>query len=116
MSDCEIPSFYSHKERLARKTHKCCECTATILPGEKHFFVTGKWDGKINRYRQHLLCEEACEFIRDSFVDYECIGYGSLWEWYCDAKDWLNDPLHKKKEDSKAFRAMMAKILWRERH
>ena len=115
MSECEVPQFYSHAEVVARKVHKCCECVASIDIGEKHFFVTGKWDSSINRYRQHLLCEQACEFIRDNFDDYECIGYGGLWEWYNEAKYWLNDPLHKKKPNSQAFRSIMAKIIGRER-
>lgn len=113
--ECEIPTFYSHAEVKARKVHVCCECAAPIPVGENHFFVTGKWEGKIDRYRQHLLCEQACEFIRDNFEYEDCIGYGSLWDWYGENKDWLDNPIHKLKPDAQMFRAMMAKIIRRER-
>lgn len=112
-ADCEVPQFYSHEERVARKAHKCCECTAPIEAGEKHFFVTGKWDGTINRYRQHFICEKACEYVRDNFQDFECLSYGALWEYFCDAKEWLRE--HKRTPDVKAFRSLIAQIRWRER-
>jgi hypothetical protein len=29
VTDCELPAFYRHSERIARKQHRCCECSAT---------------------------------------------------------------------------------------
>ena len=67
MSECLIPSFYSHSEPKARKRHRCVECSAWIEPGEVHFAYTGKWGGDISSGRQHLVCMEACMLIRDRF-------------------------------------------------
>lgn len=78
-TDCEMPAFYTWSEPVARKTHRCCECHAPILKGEKHYRVTGKWDGDVSTLRQHLVCMEACMLIRDEFGG-DCIAFGSLLE------------------------------------
>lgn len=109
--DCEIPDFYSHSDPVARKAHKCCECGVAIDKGEKHFFVTGKWGGGIQRYRQHILCMNACVYARDYLNGYECIAFGQLFEW-CGEVDYLRDT--KKSAQSKEFRGMMANILRRQ--
>jgi len=87
MSDCELPSYYVWKEPVARKPHKCCECDAPILPGEKYLQVNCAWDGEPYVYRQHLLCAEACELVRDSGMnDGECVYYGGLWEFWSESR------------------------------
>lgn len=114
--ECEVPLFYSHAEVVARKEHRCCECTASILPGEKHFTAVGKWvdfnNGKIRRYRQHIVCEKACEFVRDHFNDYDCIGFGELFQWIGEEAYGLKE--FKGYDDGKTFRSMIAKIRRRE--
>lgn len=108
MTDCDFPVFFVHKEPVARKEHQCCECSAPILKGEKHFHLRGKWDWGIESYRQHLACMEACMTIRDD-VEGECIAFGSLMDWYNEFKRDLNREKHKK------LRHLMAVILMRER-
>jgi hypothetical protein len=105
------PGFYSWSEPVARKEHRCCECFAPILPGEKHFYVRGKWEGSLMAFRQHTLCRQACELIRDK-LDGECICFGSLLDWYGEYRreDWQG-----KAEAWKEFRALLARILWRKR-
>ena len=115
MSECELPEFYQASEQTARKEYRCCECSARVLKGERYLLAVGKWGGVFNKYRQHTLCARACEFIRDSlWNDGECIGFGELFNWInTDAwgmKDW-----NRKKPDHKEFRAMIARIKWRER-
>jgi hypothetical protein len=106
---CEVfPEFYEWSEPVARKQHRCCECDAPILKGEKHFIGVGKWDGVISTHRQHLLCMEACIFIRDHFEHGECIGLGELMEY------WGDCPKGGSKEEWKELRSLMARILWRE--
>ncbi len=80
--ECDLPAFYSWSEPVARKEHKCCECTAPITKGEKHLVATGKWDRGLSSFRQHLLCAEACMFIRDKLNDGECICFGGLDDFY----------------------------------
>ena len=105
--ECELPAFYVHSEPVARKRHKCCECGSPIEKGEKHFVCTGKWNGEApTTRRQHLLCMEACMFIRDEFNDGECIGFGDLYDSFGQMRrDY--DPKHEKWR--KLFR-MMVKI------
>lgn len=87
MSDCEIAQYYVCKERVARKEHECCECSAPIEIGEKYLQVNACWEGRPSVERQHVLCEQACEFVRDSGInDDECLYYGGLKDWY---REWV---------------------------
>lgn len=108
--ECDIPQFYAWSILTARKQHDCCECSAKINPGEKYFRCSGKWDGLISSYKQHLLCEQACEFIRDE-IENECIPFGSLFEWLKN-EDYLKH--YKKDIEVKDLRVMIAKIRRRE--
>lgn len=110
MSDCEIPDFYSHNEPVARKAHSCCECRAPIEKGEKHFQVTMKYEGEIDRFRQHLDCMYACMEVRD-YQD-ECVYYSGLKEWW---KEFRQECVNDKMDGLKNFRVLFAKILRRER-
>lgn len=110
--DCEIAEFYAHREPIARKKHKCVECGCDILQGEKYFKAVGKWSYGFATYRQHVLCEKACEYIRDHLNGFECIGFGSLFDW-CSESGYLSES--KDDEKSKVFRAMIADILKRKR-
>lgn len=107
---CEFPEFFSAQWPVAKKKHKCCECDQPIHPGEKYGRFTGKWDGDLGSFKQHLDCEKACVFIRDKFQQGECIPFGTLFEFYDE-----DDQLSKKYEDSLEFRKIMARILWRKR-
>lgn len=114
-ADCERPEFYSTKEYVARKVHECCECSAPIVVGEKYFYCIGKWDGEISCHKQHLLCEETCEFIRDC-IEKDCIGFGCLKEWWDEYKQNCDVNYHKHKdEDLKKLRGMLVDIHRRER-
>ncbi len=112
MSECLIADFYTHSEPVARKRHVCCECRAPILPGEKHFSYRGKWDGQIETGRQHLLCMEACMFIRDELNDGECLGFGMLNEFLGDMHWELKE---RGNEKIRKLRSMIAGIRSRER-
>lgn len=112
MSYCELPSFYTYSEPVAKKVHRCCECSAPILVGEKHFHGRGKWDGRVDSYRQHLACMEACMIIRH-MNDGECIGFGELKEEFGEIRvGWVpaTDCEHWER-----LRHLMAVILIRER-
>lgn len=107
MSDCEIPEFYSHYEPVARKAHKCCECAAPIEKGEKHFYVSMKYDGDLLSYRQHFDCMNACMTVRD--IQDECIYYGGLKDW------WKSEVFDRRDGEFDEFRKIYARVLWRER-
>lgn len=111
--ECEIPEFYVTSELRAMKQHGCCECSAPIEIGERHFIGRGKWDGKFSAYRQHLLCEKTCEFVRDHFNDNECLGFGTLFEWiHEDGWEMRN---FKNSENGRTLRKLIAGIKRRER-
>jgi len=105
---CEIPEWYSGRWSIARKEHRCVECGAPIFRGEKYGSFSGKWDGKVSTYRQHLECEEACRFIRDFFQYGECIGFGELYEY--EDEYIVNGPKDQRDKD---FRSIMARVKWR---
>lgn len=114
--ECDLedgPKVYSWTEPVARKDHKCCECHALIRNGQKYFKAKGCWDGVWSTFRQHLLCMDACMYARDKLNTGECIGFGTLFEYYKDCKDWLTRT--KKDEKVRIFRTMLAIILKRRR-
>jgi hypothetical protein len=113
MSDCELPQYYVCKEVVGRKQHECCECIAPIEIGEKHLLVSACWDGLPGRYRQHLLCQEACELVRDSGMnDDECLAFGELDEfWRSDRPPYCEPELPSRR---KLWRLML-RITRRER-
>lgn len=87
--DCEIAQYYKCVHRVARKPHECCECSAPIDTGEKYLQVNACWDNQPDVYRQHLICAEACEYVRDvGLNDDECVYYGGLKEWW---HDWIKE-------------------------
>lgn len=110
---CEItPDFFTWSEPVARKEHKCCECSAPIVKGEKHYAGRGKWEGAISVYRQHMLCCEACMWVRDELND-ECIPFGSLQEWYGEYRSEILIGRHA--EEARELVRMIVKIRRRER-
>lgn len=109
--ECELPEFYSYNEPIARKAHVCCECSAPILRGEQHFSCTGKWGGELSSWHQHLLCMEACMFIRDKLNGGDCICFGGLFEWFDEAQ-WQCDKAHPIWRE---LRSKLASIRRRER-
>lgn len=104
--DCEIPEFYSESFPIARKQHRCIECHAPIVVGEKHLSYRMKYDGMFESGRQHMVCRELCMLIRHNS---ECIPFGGLKE------EWSNGDYMYDKVGFVAERRLMAKIVRRER-
>jgi hypothetical protein len=69
----EFPDFHVAEIRTARKSHKCCECKAEILPGQKYEHVSAKWDGKVSTVKTCILCTK----IRDEYCSHG-FEYGGL--------------------------------------
>jgi len=101
---CESPEFVCVTEPIARKRYFCCECHQPIHIGEKHVRCSGKRSNGIFTERQHTLCAEACECIRDSTG--ECLSFGGLFDYVedSDVLDVWNKP-HEAK-----FRSLWAGI------
>jgi hypothetical protein len=110
--ECEIASFYSVDDRKARKSHRCCECSAPIVAGESYVYCLGKWAGDFQTYKQHTLCADACRHVRDQINDGECIGFGELKSFWSEYK---RDCDTKRYDHARTLRSMLAKIFKRER-
>jgi len=108
MSDFEMPSAFTEKERKARKEHKCCECNQKINIGERYQYCSGIWDGRPDSYKTCLSCltlrndyiektgEDFCfEGLRESISDAFYRDYG--------IKEFLIDYPENEKELKKLF-------------
>ena len=55
--------FIAEVDRVARKTHRCCECRREIQRGEQYRVESGKWDGEFCTYK---TCAD-CLSLRDVY-------------------------------------------------
>lgn len=117
MMECDLaPDFYTWTEPVARKQHRCVECRAPILKGEKHFRYAGKWEGDLSTGRQHLECMEACMLLRDKFGGGDsCVAFGDLKPDFREVDEYFERENDGKKPAWIRLRHLMAVILWRER-
>lgn len=113
MYDCEVAKFYQWSEPVARKEYACAECSATIRKGEKYFHVRMKFDGQFFVERQHLLCCEACMWIRDN-LDEGCVPFGRLQDYCREMRLDIRESAKLGNEDAQKLRSTLAKILRRE--
>lgn len=74
--DGDGPSCSTISTRKARKEHRCCECSETILPGQQYEHISGIWDGHPSDHKTCLSCAE----IRDHFACEDGFEIGTLWE------------------------------------
>lgn len=113
--DAEEPSMYSLHEPTARKSHGCCECRASIVPGEKYLRIAAKWPGdtKPQVKKQHLACAEACEAVRDADLAGGCLPFGGLNDFWGE-----NSDMNKKDPEVAECRSKYAVVMrraWRSR-
>ena len=72
MIDGEAPSCFSVTLRRARKQHHCCECPASIMPGEMYEYASGVWDGVGQNFKTCVPCAE----VREQLIqDLMGVGY-----------------------------------------
>lgn len=114
--DWEGPAVFRHAEVVARKERPCVECNATILVGEKYFRYVGCWDGSWSGGSQHLLCRDACVWIRD-VLNGECIVFGGLKEWWEETRRWsdceIGRPINHPSSWQKPIQEKRIKANWR---
>jgi hypothetical protein len=85
MSECY--QVYLHKERVARKQHKCCECHGTIQVCEIYHYHHGIFDYEPFAYKRCCDCEEIAEEInKDVEHDEDRVCYGQLYEHVAEAR------------------------------
>lgn len=72
-------SVYRKSEHTARKQHKCHECGAAILPGQRYEYVFAIWDGSPNHVRTCCRCTALRDFVV-AHIPCSCWSHGSLLE------------------------------------
>lgn len=78
VSDC-----YRETQRTARKRHTCCECMATIDPGEHYVQCSGVSEGEGWSYK---LCAFCCALAEQARGESEEPEWGPT---FCGLQDWL---------------------------
>lgn len=68
---CELPSVYACDRPIARKEHKCYECSGVIRVGEKYHKHHGVWDGRGADYKVCNECEELRAKMDENVYDNE---------------------------------------------
>lgn len=79
--DGEPPEFMTEKYVNARKEHQCGECGDTIKIGERHEYVSGKWD---RYFETHRTCMTCVNIRTDVCCDGWCYGMlrEDIWDAY----------------------------------
>ena len=79
MSDyCEGPEFYNEERVKARKQHRCDECQRAIPIGAVYVRCSGKWDGYVATYRQHVECRDFCASVNLEHIGECLIPFGGM--------------------------------------
>lgn len=81
----DLPSVFSNEIRTARKEHKCCECPNPILPGQKYHLFKGCYEGKWERFKTCMECEDIRAECHKLYRDDEGVAFGELREWASEA-------------------------------
>lgn len=71
-----LPAAFKEERRVARKPHRCCECSSIIRKGESYIYSSGIWDGRPDQFK---TCE-TCDHIRDVYQREigESVAFGEL--------------------------------------
>jgi hypothetical protein len=78
--DYDRPEFFSQTIVDARKLHKCDECLGPIHKSERYQRSTGKWDGRVETYRECGSCMELRQWAKISMPCFCCNIFGELHE------------------------------------
>ncbi len=64
---------FKDKYVYARKCYDCCECSHTILKGEKHHYLKAKHNGEFCYYRTCMDCDSVALSFFSVLRMYRCI-------------------------------------------
>jgi hypothetical protein len=56
--DDECCTMISEGFRVARKSHKCCECREEIKPGSRYYYEFTTYDGETTAFKTCEICKE----------------------------------------------------------
>ncbi len=75
--DYEMPDFFNEALHKARKAHMCDECLCDIKIGETYKRSSGKWDGRVDSYKQCQKCLGLIEYMK-AHIKCFCWAFGQL--------------------------------------
>lgn len=96
MCDCEPATFHSKTERRAAKTHQCCECGFSIMPGETYIHEYAVYEGRGTTFKTCSRCDAVRTWFYQQVPDLCLAIYelaSTLNEHVLDGMS-LNDPAH----------------------
>lgn len=110
--DSDPPDFYRVKIQRAKKTHKCYECSGTIIPGEQYEYVSGMWYGYMDIFKTCERCFDLRTWVKNN-VPCFCWAHGNLSE---DMQLAINDAISRAREETRGLKfAFLRKIVQRDR-
>lgn len=98
--DYDPPALWSREMRRAAKVHRCEECRAHILEGDRYEYVSGMWDGYFCRFRTCALCVDLRQWVTNNLPCF-CWAHGNLHE---DAHEAVQDAAWRAGEEVNGIR------------
>lgn len=92
--NCEVddpPQFYVEGTRRARKQHRCVECGGPIPVGTVHRYMSGKWDSRVETFRECPLCTEVRQWAK---ISVDCFCSNTFSELHDDCREMVRDLGH----------------------
>lgn len=71
--------YREERQRKARKEYRCCDCNGKILPGERHWYATGRCEGEWFAARRCDRCTALYEFVK-AHIPCLCVSFGNMIE------------------------------------
>lgn len=104
VTDCycpyEAPTVYSVSHPRAKKEHRCDECGAEIMPGDRYEYVFGVWEGDASTWRTCMPCRDLRQWVENN-VPCFCWCHGNMIE---DAKETIEAACERAPEETRGLR------------
>lgn len=71
--------YREERDRKARKAHKCGECSASIQPGERYWYATGRCEGEWFDAKVCARCTALYDYLK-AHVPCLCVSFGNMIE------------------------------------
>ena len=97
----ELPTCFSVKDRIARKSHKCLECKQEIKPGEKYRYSSGIWDSVPGSFKQCNTCASIFDVCID--INNEQNNFLEEGPAFCNLVEFVETELYYHRESAQRF-------------
>ena len=110
-----MPSFFTAIHRVARKQHRCGECSGTIKPLDVYERATGCWDGAIDTFKTCQPCEIARDDLVATCLAYNWAGEDGALYMFCGVEEDLLNAAAEVKEPGETFKLLRHVVGMRKR-